>query len=171
MIRITGLSLNGTGRRSAHPRAAVGTSGKDTTGLIEESIARSTEGAAITGSVASVERIVDEVRQASQRQTQGIDQVARSIAQMEKVTMTTAATAEEGAATNEALNAQAETSMTVVEQLETLVGGRHTARVMRGSAPGRGRAALTRVVKIAPGRRARADDEVPMSSTGTFGRI
>ena len=59
---------------------------KDTAGLIEESIARSQEGAgkveqvataigAITDSVAQVKGIVDEVREASQQQTQGIDQV------------------------------------------------------------------------------------------------
>ena len=42
---------------------------------------------------------------------------------MEKVTQTTAATAEESAAASEELNAQAETSMQVVKRLESLVGG------------------------------------------------
>ena len=109
---------------------------KDTAGLIEESIARSQEGAgtrragrarrsaAITESVARVKGIVEEVREASQQQTQGIDQVSQAIAQMEKVTQTTAATAEESAAASEELNAQAETSMAVVRRLETLVNGR-----------------------------------------------
>jgi methyl-accepting chemotaxis protein/methyl-accepting chemotaxis protein-1 (serine sensor receptor) len=112
---------------------------KDTAGLIEESIARSQEGAgkvqdvataigAITESVTKVKGIVDEVREASQQQTQGIDQVAQAIAQMEKVTQTTAATAEESAAASEELNAQAETSMSVVSQLEALVGGSGSGR-------------------------------------------
>ncbi|HMF59055.1 MAG TPA: methyl-accepting chemotaxis protein, partial [Vicinamibacterales bacterium] len=107
---------------------------KDTAGLIDESIARSQEGAAnvaevttaigtITESVARVKGIVDEVREASQQQTQGMDQVAQAIAQIEKVTQTAAATAEESAAASEELNAQAETSMAVIQRLGTLVSG------------------------------------------------
>jgi hypothetical protein len=155
---------------------------RDTTGLIEESIARSTEGvtnleavakavASITGSVASVQRIVDEVREASQQQTQGIDQVAQAIAQMEQVTMTTAATAEESAAASEALNAQADTSMAVVERLETLVGGGShlTPRTTAGPLPHTRRGAA--VAMIAPRRAPTANNEIPMTHTGTFGRF
>ena len=57
------------------------------------------------------------------RGDQGIDQVAQASAQMEKVTQTTAATAEESAAASEELNAQAESALAVVRQLETMVGG------------------------------------------------
>ncbi len=107
---------------------------KDTAGLIEESISRAQGGthnveqvaAAISGittSVAKVKGLVEEVSVASREQAQGFDQVSTAIAQMEKVTQTTAATAEESAAASEELNAQAETSMTVVKRLETLVGG------------------------------------------------
>ena len=107
---------------------------KDTAGLIEESITRSHEGAGkvqevataigtITESVSRVKGIVDEVREASQQQTRGIDQISQAIAQMEKVTQATAATAEESAAASEELNAEAETTMAVVGRLGALVGG------------------------------------------------
>ena len=155
---------------------------KDTAGLIEESIARSQEGAgnvtevataigAITGSVARVKGIVDEVREVSQQQTRGIDQVAQAIAQMEKVTQTTAATAEESAAASEELNAQAETSIAVIGQLETLLGGRAgAAPAPRTSRPGGTRPSGT-IVRM-PARAARtADDQIPMGDTGTYGKF
>jgi hypothetical protein len=114
-------------QRSAH-------AAKDTAGLIEESIARSSEGHArvqqvsgaiqsITASTVKVKVLVDEVNQASRQQAQGIDQVSQAIAQMEQVTQGTAATAEESAAASEELNAQAEASLQVVAQLAALVGG------------------------------------------------
>jgi len=115
---------------------------KDTAGLLEESITRSQEGtgkveqvalsiSAITNSVSQVKSMIDEVRHASRQQTQGIDQVTQAIAQMERVTQTTAATAEESAAASEELNAQAEQAMSIVSKLELLVGGR--IRLLRRS--------------------------------------
>jgi methyl-accepting chemotaxis protein/methyl-accepting chemotaxis protein-1 (serine sensor receptor) len=102
---------------------------RDTAALIEESIARSQNGAtkveqvaaaiqAITASVQQVKGIVEEVRESSHQQTQGIDQVSQAIAQMEKVTQTTAATAEESASASEQLTAQAESSIAVVAKLD-----------------------------------------------------
>jgi methyl-accepting chemotaxis protein len=72
---------------------------------------------------------VDAVSAASQEQAQGIEQVTQAITQMEKVTQTTAASAEESAAASEELSAQSETSMEVVGQLSALVGsaGRRAA--------------------------------------------
>ncbi|HUK32483.1 MAG TPA: methyl-accepting chemotaxis protein, partial [Vicinamibacterales bacterium] len=112
---------------------------KDTAILLEESITRSQEGtgrveqvahsiSSITENVRRVKGMVEEVRHASAQQAQGIDQVTQALAQMESVTQTTAATAEESAAASEELNAQAETSMAVVSRLEALVG---TARLRR----------------------------------------
>jgi methyl-accepting chemotaxis protein len=117
---------------------------RDTAGLIEESIARSKEGAdkveqvaaaieAITRSVSEVKGIVEEVRQSSQQQTQGIDQVSQAIAQMEKVTQTTAATAEESAAASEELNAQAESSIAVVAKLDGWRLGLNAPRSSQGT--------------------------------------
>ena len=151
---------------------------KDTAALIEESIARSQEGTgnvtdvataigAITGSVAGVKGIVDEVREASQQQTQGIDQVAQALAQMERVTQTTAATAEQSAAASEELNAQAETAMAVVRQLERLIGGGTSAPA--SGAPGRSRSRS--IPKTGTQRAHVVDDDVPMAGTGTYGRL
>jgi methyl-accepting chemotaxis protein len=165
---------------------------KDTAGLIEESIARSNQGAgkveevaraigAITGSVAQVKGIVQEVREASQQQTQGIDQVSQAIAQMEKVTQTTAATAEESAAASEELNAQAEASMHTVRGLERLVGG--AAIGASSTSPTPMRAPIKdagRVVPMPPKAAAKRTftpaapappDDIPMGDTGTFGKF
>ena len=106
---------------------------RDTAGLIEESITNANQGnervalvtgaiQKITASAGQVKTLVDAVSAASREQAQGIDQVTQAITQMEKTTQTTAASAEESAAASEELSAQAETSMSVVAQLATLVG-------------------------------------------------
>src|SRR5262249_14832185 len=77
----------------------------------------------ITNSVASLKGLVEEVSEATRHQAIGIDQVRQSIAQMEKVTQTTAATAEESAAASEELNALAATATRMVVDLESLIGG------------------------------------------------
>jgi len=150
---------------------------KDTAGLIEESIARSQEGAgkvqevataigAITESVVRVKGIVDEVREASQQQMQGIDQVAQAIAQMEKVTQTTAATAEKSAAASEQLSGQAETSLSVVGELETLIDGRgNVGPVTRSSVHKIGLPARV------PPRAPAPAEEIALRGSGTFGRF
>jgi methyl-accepting chemotaxis protein len=106
---------------------------KDTAALIEESSANASQGSAtvghvagaitaITASVAQVKGLVDEVSVASRQQAQGIDQVTQALAQMEKVTQVTAATAEESAAASEELNAQAETTIVSIGKIEKMVG-------------------------------------------------
>ncbi|MEO5822642.1 MAG: methyl-accepting chemotaxis protein [Vicinamibacteraceae bacterium] len=162
---------------------------KDTAALIEESIARSQEGAGrveqvakaiatITSSVSQVKAIVQEVREASRQQTQGIDQVTQAITQMEKVTQTTAATAEESAAASEELNAQAEGSMAVVHDLETMVGGAAELPVEDeddADGPANGGASKPRVVTLqkrpATSARPTAEEQIPFGDTGTFGKF
>jgi len=115
-------------QRSAH-------AARDTAGLIEASIARTDAGgqvvnqvaqsiSRITASVTRVKGLVDEVSVASRRQSQGVDQVSQAIAELEKVTQTTAATAEESAAASEELTSQAVIARTIAERLEQLVGRR-----------------------------------------------
>ena len=115
---------------------------KDTAVLIEESIAKSTEGQqkvqqvttaieSITSSTVKVKGLVDQVSEASRQQSQGIDQVSQAIAQMEKVTQTNAASAEESAAVSQELSAQAEEASSVVRKLMDLVGT--DAREMTGT--------------------------------------
>ncbi|MCX6629581.1 MAG: methyl-accepting chemotaxis protein [Candidatus Solibacter sp.] len=107
---------------------------RDTSSLIEESIAKSDDGKlkvdqvaaairVITEESAKVRVLVDEVNHGSQEQTRGIGQVARAVTQMERVTQTTAASAEESAAAAEELNAQSETLKSIVERLTAMVDG------------------------------------------------
>ena len=56
-------------------------------------------------------------------QTSGIDQISRAITQMEQVTQSSAANAEESAAAAEQLNAQADAMRDVVEGLRAMVDG------------------------------------------------
>ena len=157
---------------------------KDTASLIEDAIARSQQGSdrvtqmgavigVITEKATAVRGLVSEISNASHEQTQGIDQVTQSIAQMEKVTQTTAATAEESAAASEELNAQAETSMQAVAGLEAMVGGSRTATAARPSAV---RKAAGNVVRMAVKPKAvsaptRAEAAIPFEDTGTYGKF
>jgi methyl-accepting chemotaxis protein len=113
---------------------------KDTEALIEESIARTGDGAAkveaaaraissIGGAVSRLETLVGDVREASQQQAEGIAQVSQAIVQMEKVTQTVAVTAEQTAVASTKLNGQAKTSMVVVGRLARLVERARTAAV------------------------------------------
>ena len=106
---------------------------KDTSVLIEDSISKSVEGKVkldevvkviqgVTDSVAKVKTLVDEVNVGSQEQARGSDQIAHSIVQMEQVTQKTAASAEEGAAAGEELNAQSRVLRELVKQLNGLLG-------------------------------------------------
>ena len=120
---------------------------RDTAGLIEESIAKSGEGsgkltevaasiAAITQGAAKVKTLVDEVDASSKEQAVGIDQISKSIAQMDKVTQQTAANAEESAGSSEALNAQSQTLLELVERLQSMVGAGKRRRVQMPAAAG-----------------------------------
>jgi methyl-accepting chemotaxis protein/methyl-accepting chemotaxis protein-1 (serine sensor receptor) len=120
---------------------------KDTGSLIEESIGRSKQGQtkvsevvgairSITGETKKIKNLVDEIRDGSMEQTRGLDQISRAIMQMEQVTQTNAAGAEEGAAAAEQLNAQAETMKEVVESLRVMVDGASNSPVgMRRGVP------------------------------------
>ena len=107
---------------------------KDTAGLIEESISKSSDGKtkldqvatavrSITESATKVKTLVDEVKLGSEEQARGIEQVAKAITQMEKVTQTTAANAEESASASEELSAQSDTLRAIVARLNGMVGG------------------------------------------------
>ena len=160
---------------------------RDTATLVESSAASADAGAArveavvasmrkIGESATAVKGLIDEVSAASQEQSQGIDQVREAITQMERVTQSTAATAEERAAASEQLNAHAEQSVDVVGRLEGLVG-RATARVSRRPAVRPGAALPAAVPAAAPmplkivRRRPTAEEQLPLADTGTFGRF
>jgi methyl-accepting chemotaxis protein len=77
------------------------------------------ENAAISQKIA---QLVDEIATASEEQAQGINQLNTTVAEMDKVTQSTAASAEESAAASQELNAQAEQMKVYVEDLVTVVG-------------------------------------------------
>jgi len=158
---------------------------KDTAGLIEDAITRSEAGSAkvehmavvisaITDKAGKVKALVDDISLASRQQTQGIDQVTQAIAQMEKVTQTTAATAEESAAASEELNSQAEMSMQTVGQLESMVGGTAGAASYappKAAAPRAAGKVVPMAKKTAAPAAQKPEDIIPLGDTGTFGQF
>jgi methyl-accepting chemotaxis protein/methyl-accepting chemotaxis protein-1 (serine sensor receptor) len=110
---------------------------KDTASLIEESITKSNDGKIkvdevatlirqITADSEQVKTLVDEVNLGSEEQARGIEQISKSIVQMEQVTQGTAASAEESAAAAEELTAQSEALRGIVVRLMAMVGGAET---------------------------------------------
>ena len=118
--------------RNLAQRAAL--AARDTTALIERSATSAQDGVAklgrmsstigqITTSVSSLSELVEEVSEATRQQANGLEQVRQSVVQMEHVTQSTAATAEQSAAASEELNSLAATATEMVDDLEKLIGG------------------------------------------------
>jgi len=74
-------------------------------------------------SSSKVGELVGEIAAASQEQAQGIDQINKAVAEMDKVTQQTAANAEESASASEEMNAQAEQMKQVSIALANIIGG------------------------------------------------
>jgi len=122
-------------QRSAH-------AAKETAAKIEGAITKTAQGVEINSKVAEalndivikarqVDELVAEVTSASKEQTQGITQINAAVGQMDKVTQSNAANAEESAAAAEELNAQAETMKQSVAELIQLVGGNNEPVAVR----------------------------------------
>jgi methyl-accepting chemotaxis protein/methyl-accepting chemotaxis protein-1 (serine sensor receptor) len=112
---------------------------KDTADLIEDSIQKSDGGKLkvdqvadaireITGESGKIKVLVDEINLGSIEQSRGIDQISRSVTQMEQVTQSNAASAEETASAAEELNAQADAMKDVVSRLRTMVDGAQVSK-------------------------------------------
>jgi len=112
---------------------------QDTTALIEESIAKSGEGSvklqqvtevirAITEGSSKVRALVDDVNVGSQEQARGIEQISKAVSQMEQVTQSAAANADQSATSSRELALQAEGLNQIVIGLRTLVGREESAR-------------------------------------------
>jgi methyl-accepting chemotaxis protein len=136
---------------------------KETSGKIEGAIIKTGQGVEITGKVAAalneivtkvrqVDELVTEVANASREQTEGITQINTAVGQMDKVTQSNAATAEESAAAAEELNSQAEVMKHSVADLLQLVGGKSEAPVRRPSAANLGRTQESQPAKAAASR-------------------
>jgi len=107
---------------------------KETAEKIEDSIQKSAHGVQISSKVGErlqsiatrtkqVDELIGEIATASAEQTQGIQQVNITVSQMDKVTQTNAAGAEEGASAAEELSSQAVVLKESISQLLQLVGG------------------------------------------------
>jgi methyl-accepting chemotaxis protein len=114
-------------QRSAH-------AAKETAGKIEAAVTNTSRGADISQKVAvalheivvkarQVDDLVTEVASASNEQAVRISQINNALAQVDKVTQTNAASAQESAAAAEELNSQAECMKGTVAELLELVGG------------------------------------------------
>jgi methyl-accepting chemotaxis protein len=71
-------------------------------------------------------QLIDEIATASEEQSRGIAQVNIAVMEMNKVTQSTAANAEESASASEELNAQAEQMKGYVGDLSAVIGGSHS---------------------------------------------
>ena len=116
---------------------------KETAGKIEGAITRTGQGVEISGKVGAVlndimtkvrqvDELVTEVAGASREQTDGITQINSAVGQMDKVTQSNAASAEETAAAAEELNSQAEIMKQSVAELLALVGGKKQPAARKG---------------------------------------
>jgi len=164
---------------------------KETAEKIEDSIAKSANGVAISGKVTEsltqivtkarqVDELVAEIATASREQSQGIDQVNTAVTQMDKVTQTNAASAEESASASEELTAQAATLRELVADLQKLVTGagqastgprreivqtrNTTYRPHRAAAPSKAKGSIGTTYRPALGssKKRNPEDEIPL---------
>ena len=117
---------------------------RDTAELIEGTVARVKNGSTIAATLDAsfqeiemgakeVGNLITEISSATNEQAQGVDQVNTAVAQMDKVTQSNAASAEECASASDALSTQASALMDIVNDLTALVTG--ARRLAEASAP------------------------------------
>ena len=128
---------------------------KNTANLIEGTITRINQGtdlvkatddafSEVARSSGKVAELIGEIAAASTEQAQGIDQVNQAVTQMDQVTQSNAASAEESASASAELNAQAESMLDVVGELIVLVGGLGAVEKMKAEHPVQKKAAPKR---------------------------
>jgi methyl-accepting chemotaxis protein len=111
---------------------------KNTSALIEESQGNAERGVAVTKEVgellteivSKVQKVTDlvaEVSAASDEQAQGIDQVNTAVGEMDRITQSNAANAEESASASEELSAQARELSEMVNTLTRVIRGARAA--------------------------------------------
>jgi len=119
---------------------------KETAAKIEGAIGKTSQGVTLSGKVSAalndivtkarqVDELAAEVAGASREQTSGITQINSAVGQMDKVTQSNAANAEESAAAAEELNAQAEIMKQSVAELLHLVGSRVPSNPTKSTIP------------------------------------
>jgi methyl-accepting chemotaxis protein len=132
--------------RSLAQRSAL--AAKETTGKIEGALSKNARGVElstrvgqtldeIVGNVRQLDALILEVSTASQEQSQGIIQVNLAVSQMDKVTQSNAANAEESASSSQELSSQAGTLQELGDGLLALVDGHAVAAEVSESPVGR----------------------------------
>jgi methyl-accepting chemotaxis protein len=86
---------------------------RDTSGLIEQSVAKTQQGAA------------------SREQAQSVSQISESVQHMETITQESAAIAQQNAAASEEMSAQAETAQELAATLQDLIGTQSASKLAR----------------------------------------
>ena len=119
---------------------------RETAEKIEDSIAKSRNGELISkrvgdnlqeilGSARQLDELVAQIATASGEQSQGAQQISTAVSQVDKVTQSNAATAEESAAAATELASQADTLKIAIETLSSMVGKTSTPVTKATSAP------------------------------------
>ncbi|MFZ5453426.1 MAG: methyl-accepting chemotaxis protein [Thermodesulfobacteriota bacterium] len=127
--------------RSLAMRAA--DAAQKTADLIENTVAKVREGSnlvyrtaedftEVAGSTSKVKELVAEIAAASQEQAQGVEQINRTMVEMDKVVQSNAANAEESASASQQLSAQSEQMKIIVGDLVVLMGGGANGQSARG---------------------------------------
>lgn len=115
-----------------------GEAAKETVVKVEGAAARTAEGVAISARVDAslrqilekargVDELIADVAKASDEQNKGLDQLNSGVIQMDEVTQSTAAGAEQGASAAAELKAQTVAMKETVGKLMTMIGGRVSA--------------------------------------------
>jgi len=99
--------------------------GNELTLATQEAFKRNVE---ISGKIG---KLVDEIAAASQEQAQGVGQINKAVAEMDKVVQKNAANAEESASAASEMTAQAKQMRDFVDDLASLVGGRGNGRGLK----------------------------------------
>jgi methyl-accepting chemotaxis protein len=139
--------------RNLAQRSAV--AAKETAGKIEGAITKTTLGVQLSDQVAKtlheiaskarqVDELVAQVATASREQTQGIEQLNTAIGQIDKVTQSNAASAEESASAAEEMSAQTKVLNEAVGELIALVDGGVRRNTGAGGVPATGNSAFDR---------------------------
>ncbi len=155
---------------------------KDTAGLIESTVKKVKDGAVLVDrtngefirvldGASKTGELIGEIAAASQEQSQGVEQINRAAAEMDKIVQMNSANAEESSASSSELNSRAEELRILIEDLHGLIGGNVDG----------GENARTRVRSVAHGlfdsvaariSKARAaqtlDDEIPLDPEQEF---
>lgn len=144
---------------------------RETAEKIEDSIAKSRNGETISkrvgdnlqdilGSARQLDELVAQIATASGEQSQGAQQISIAVSQVDKVTQSNAATAEESAAAATELASQADTLKLAIETLSSIVGKASTPVAMATSSP----AARTKNTRPVPVPHAAATTAAPAKS-------